>query len=187
MCLGGRRGTEWRLQFQLSIPTLNLFPKFVFPCKLTSPQAWRVSYLHLSHPNIFVSSCRLSVTQPVRKKAFFSFSKRIQPTIRQLLESGVALSKAASAAAADALVNRARARPCHVRRICIKVTARPWGSISSTGKECGWGLAPRAAVWVALCNELQLLPPDLMPLWKYITWTPPGSHPFSFVHLRTGH
>lgn len=150
------------------------------------------SFYNASHPNIsYFLAVYPSHIQCV--KGHLCFFKK-NPTC-QLLESGVALSKAASAAAADVLVNRAWARPRYARRICIKVTACPWGSISSTGEECGWGLAPRAAVWVALCNELPLLPPDLMPLWKYITWTPlpnphpppPGSHPFSFVHLRTGH
>lgn len=33
-------------------------------------------------------------------------------------------------------------------------------------------IPPAPTVWVALCNELSLLPTDLMSLWKYITWIP---------------
>lgn len=88
------------------------------------------------------------------------------------------------------LVNHACASLHYMCWIWVKVIACPWGSISYMDLECGWGLRPQAAVWVALCNELQLLPTDLMSLWKCITWIPlpmPHSHPFSFVHLWTGH
>lgn len=75
------------------------------------------------------------------------------------------------------LLNHACARLHYMCWICVKVIACPWGSISYMVWECGWGLPPRAAVWLALCNELPLLPTDLMSLWKYITWIPLPSPP----------
>lgn len=33
-------------------------------------------------------------------------------------------------------------------------------------------IPPAPTVWAVLCNELSLLPKDLMSLWKYITWIP---------------
>lgn len=113
------------------------------------------------------------------------------PLIHQtLLASLCAIQPSLVGSNGRILVNHACASLHYMCWIWVKVIACPWGSISYMDLECGWGLRPQAAVWVALCNELQLLPTDLMSLWKCITWIPlpmPHSHPFSFVHLWTGH
>lgn len=178
------------LMIRATFPFSLLLPLFSVLSHHTWVEKTSVKKSHTDHSSIVSPDSNYS---NYKNQDVVSIKRHVtpkkNPLIHQaLLESLCAVQPNLVWSNGRIVVDHASASFHYMCWVWVKVIACPWGSISYMDLECGWG--PQAAVWVALCNELQLLPTDLMSLWKCITWIPlpmPHSHPFSFVHLWTGH